>query len=113
MIGYPLRILFTDEPASMYVILLTIVVLFYSYTTILGHGLLAVDIAIFLIAVIVGQGVSYKLLTSVTIHEKYESAAWAAIFLLLIVTAFFTFYPPHIPLFRDSTTGEYGIPNKH
>ncbi|NIQ07744.1 MAG: hypothetical protein GWO20_19120 [Candidatus Korarchaeota archaeon] len=99
------------KAASMYLIPLTIVVLFYSYTTILGHGLLAIDIAIFIIAVVVGQGVSYKLLTSFSLHEKWERVAWLAMLVLLLVTVLFTFFPPHLAIFQDSTTGDYGIPS--
>ncbi|MFW6118391.1 MAG: DUF6512 family protein [Chloroflexota bacterium] len=55
---------FFAKTLGIYLMPITIVVLFYSYKSILGYGLLIADIAIFVIAVIVGQLVSYKLLTA-------------------------------------------------
>ncbi|MDH5624342.1 MAG: DUF6512 family protein [Candidatus Bathyarchaeota archaeon] len=34
-----------------------------------------------------------------------------ALVLLGVAFVLFTFYPPHLPLFRDPVTGEYGITN--
>jgi uncharacterized BrkB/YihY/UPF0761 family membrane protein len=88
---------------------ITIVVLFYSYKSILGYGLLIADIAIFVIAVIVGQLVSYKLLTASPLPARLNRFAPIALVVLGILFVLFTFYPPQVPLFRDSVTGAYGI----
>jgi hypothetical protein len=88
---------------------ITIVVLYYAYTAILGHGLLEVDIAIFVVAVVIGQLVSYKLLTASPSSERLNRFAPIALVVLAILFVLFTFYPPHLPLFRDSVTGGYGI----
>jgi protein-S-isoprenylcysteine O-methyltransferase Ste14 len=85
------------------------VVLYYSYTALLGHGLLIVDIAIFVVAVIAGQLVSYKLLMASPLPEKLNRFVPIALAVLGILFVLFTFYPPHLPLFRDSVTGGYGI----
>jgi len=94
---------------GIYLIPITIVVLFYAYTAILGHGLLEVDIAIFVVAVIVGQLVSYKLLTASPLPKRLNRFAPIALVVLGILFVVFTFYPPQVPLFRDSVTGAYGI----
>jgi uncharacterized membrane protein len=91
---------------------ITIVVLFYSYTAILGHDLLIADILIFVVAVIVGQLVSYKLLTASPLPERLNRFAPIALAVLGILFVLFTFYPPQVPLFRDPVTGVYGIPPK-
>jgi len=88
---------------------ITIVGLFYAYTAILGHDLLIVDIAIFVVAVIVGQLVSYKLLTASPLPERLNRFAPIALAVLGILFVLFTFYPPHLHLFWDSGTGGYGI----
>ena len=90
-------------------ILISIVVLYYVYTTILGHGLLAVDIAIFVVAVVVGQLVSYKLLIASPLPGRLNRFAPIALAVLAILFVVFTFHPPQFPLFRDSVTGGYGI----
>jgi hypothetical protein len=94
---------------GIYLIPITIVVLYYLYTAILGHGLLIVDIAIFVVAVIVGQLVSYRLLIASPLPERLNRFAPIALAVLGILFVLFTFYPPQIPLFKDSVTGGYGI----
>jgi len=100
---------FFAKTLGIYLMPITIVVLFYSYESILGHGLLIADIAIFVVAVIVGQLVSYKLLTASPLPERLNRLAPIALAVLGILFVVFTFYPPQVPLFRDSVTGAYGI----
>jgi len=100
---------FFAKTLGIYLIPITIVVLYYVYTAILGHGLLIVDIAIFVVAVIVGQLVSYKLLTASPLPEKLNRFASIALVILGILFVLFTFYPPHFHLFKDPVTGGYGI----
>ena len=94
---------------GIWLIPITIVILYYAYTAILGHGSLIVDIAIFVVAVIVGQLVSYKLLTAAPVPVRLNRFAPIALVVLGILFVLFTFYPPHLHLFRDSVTGGYGI----
>jgi len=94
---------------GIYLIPITIVVLYYSYTAILGHGLLMVDIAIFVVAVVVGQLVSYRLLIASPLPKRLNRFAPIALIVLGILFVLFTFYPPQFPLFRDPVSGGYGI----
>ena len=94
---------------GIYLIPITIVVLYYAYKAILGHGLLAVDIAIFVVAVIVGQLVRYKLLVASPLPKRLNRFAPIALVVLGILFVLFTFYPPQSPLFRDPVSGGYGI----
>jgi hypothetical protein len=94
---------------GIWLIPITIVVLYYAYTAIRGHGLLIVDIMIFVIAVIVGQLVSYKLLTASPLPGRLNRFAPIALVVLGLLFVLFTFYPPHLHLFWDSATGGYGI----
>lgn len=100
---------FLAKTLGIYLIPITIVVLYYSYTAILGHGLLIVDIVIFVEAVIVGQLVSYGLLVASPLPERLNRFAPIALAILGILFVLFTFHPPQLPLFRDSVTGAYGI----
>jgi Family of unknown function (DUF6512) len=97
------------KTVGIYLMPITIVILYYVYTAILGHGLLAVDIAIFVLAVIVGQLVSYRLLMASPLSGWLSRFAPVALVVLGVLFILFTFYPPHNPLFRDPVTGGYGI----
>jgi hypothetical protein len=81
---------------------------FYSYTAFTGESIFAIDIATFMIAVIVGQFVSYKLFRYRKLPKEAERIAVIALILLAIVFIVFTFYPPHVPIFQDQNTGQYG-----
>jgi len=97
------------KAVGIYLIPAIIIVIFYSYTAILGESILAIDIITFIIAVIVGQAVSYKLLTGKILPPKLAVISLIALFLLGLAFLLFTFYPPVFPLFQDPVTGKYGI----
>lgn len=107
--GKSVKNFFFAKTLGIYLIPITIVALYYAYTAILGHGSLIVDIAIFVVAVIVGQLVSYKLLSASPLPEKLNRFAPVAVVVLGILFVLFTFYPPHLHLFKDPVTGGYGI----
>jgi hypothetical protein len=98
-----------SKTVSIYFMVALIPVIFYAYTAFTGQGIFAVDIASFVVAVIIGQLISYKLLT----HRKLASGLnWAALVLLIVLAVIFivfTFTPPHLQIFQDPITGGYGI----
>ncbi|MBU7018072.1 MAG: hypothetical protein HXS44_11235 [Theionarchaea archaeon] len=96
------------KAVSLYVIPLSIVILFYLYTGILGHGSLVLDILIFALAIIAGQFASYKILESQHLN-RMTGVCLVAVILLIVAFVVFTFYPPHVFLFEDPLTGGYGI----
>ncbi len=102
---------FVAKTAGIYVIPIVIPILFYSYTAVLGESVLVIDILTFVVAVIVGQLVSYKLLNYRELPDMLNTIAPVALVLLAVAFVLFTFYPPHLPLFRDPVTGDYGITN--
>ncbi len=95
-------------------IIVIIPVIFYCYTRITGDAILAIDIGSFIVAVLIGQFLSYKLLISKPQSKTVELISLATLTVLAILFILFTFYPPHISLFQDGVTGEYGIfPRTH
>ena len=97
------------KTASICLIPVIIMVIFYSYTAILGESILVIDILSFIIAVIVGQLVSYRLLTGRMLPYNLDRISIIALVLLGIAFVVFTFYPPQLAMFQDPITGEYGI----
>jgi hypothetical protein len=102
---------FFAKSAGIYLIPIVIPILFYSYTFVLGESVLVIDILTFVVAVIFSQFVSYKLLTYKRLPGVLSKISLVALVLLGVAFMLFTFYPPHLPLFRDPITGEYGITN--
>ena len=98
------------KTAGIYLAIVIIPIVFYSYTAITGESIFLLDIATFIFAVIVGQLLSYKLLTFRKLSEGFSRISLVLLVLLGIAFVLFTFYPPQLIVFRDPVTGEYGIP---
>ena len=94
---------------GIYLIPITIAVLYYAYTAILGHRLLQVDIAVFVVAVTLGQLVSCKLLLASPLPSRLNRFAPIALAVLSALFVLFTFYTPQLSAFRDPVSGGYGI----
>ncbi|MFX0028446.1 MAG: DUF6512 family protein [Candidatus Hermodarchaeota archaeon] len=87
----------------------TILIVFYSYTTIFKIELLIVDIFSFIFGVILGQMASYKIITRKKFSNWVIYVSWATMLILALAFFLFTYFPPNISIFQDSATGLYGI----
>lgn len=90
--------------------ILFIIVFFYTYSGIIGRSITFIDIASFFIAVILGEFLSFKLMTS-----NFECNNIVSVFVLIILLVSFitfTYFTPEIGLFKDLVTGKYGIIKK-
>ncbi len=83
-------------------------IFYYTYTGILGINIMILDISSFIIATILGQYYSYKKMNTNNC-KNYESIQ--ILIGLLLCFTIFTFYPPHINLFKDPKYNTYGITN--
>ncbi len=99
----------TAKTAAVYVMPVTIIVLFYGYTILTGIESFIVDILIFIVAVAVGQLTSYRILVTKQLPPWLKWLSLALLVVLAFIYALFTFYTPHMTFFMDSVTGTYGI----
>lgn len=78
---------------------------FYLYTFILGTNDLFLDIAAFVIAVLISYRISYK----ISVNGKPKMNCLSIVLLVFITMLFFvfTFHPPHTILFLDPITNSY------
>ena len=89
---------------------LVIAILFYSYTALTGHHYLLADVVIFILAIVAGQLVSYRVLIAGEIaNRSARPLAIAIIALLVLAFSLLSYYPPRNFLFQHPETGEYGI----
>jgi len=84
-------------------------IVFYSYTSIIGGSIFAIDIATFIVAVIIGQIVSYTIFKKNQFARNIDRFALIILVILGIAFVVFTFYPPHLPVFQDPITKSYGL----
>lgn len=85
------------------------VISFYTYTGIIGTNFLFLDILIFIISIILGEWIAYKLMKREE-ESTTTTKILAGIILVFLLFCFimFTYFPPEVNLFRDITTGQYG-----
>ena len=89
-----------------------VIVAFFTYSGIIGTSLIVIDILIFILSIILGEYVAYRLM-----KRKDESTVATEVLAIIILTLLFIFFiiftylPPEVNLFRDVTTGLYGIGN--
>ena len=97
------------KAACLLVIPISIVILFYSYTAILGRNYLVADISIFVLSIYFGQKVSFKILTMTQLPSFLTSLSIFIIVILIIQFSLFTFFSPKLLIFKDPVTGKYGM----
>lgn len=94
---------------GIFVAISFIIVFFFTYVGILGTNFFILDILSFVLSVILGEWVSYKLMTR---ENESNIVTKVLSFLILIFFLFcfiiFTYNPPKVNLFKDPR-GTYGI----
>lgn len=100
--------LFFAKMIELVLMPLIIIVSFYTYTGILGFNLLIVDIGTFIMAVIIARIIGYRILIKERTTNFSDFLSLFIIFILAAFFIYFTFNPPRISLFRDSSNGYFG-----
>lgn len=93
--------------AQMYGIvfaLIFVVVFFYTYTGIIGRSFFLLDIASFIIGILLGEYIVYKMLKQKEMC-KLEALSIITSIIILLCFLIFTIYPPILPLFEDPIMG--------
>lgn len=97
------------KSAALFSMPALIVVLFYAYTAVAGDNILAADIVVFVVSVVVGQWVSYRMLLAQKAPRLVGGLALVALVTMVAAFSLLSYHPLWLPLFRDSVTGQYGI----
>ena len=80
--------------------ILLIIVLFYTYSGIIGFNIAFADISIFYISVVISFYVAYKLSLSCK-ADKFELLLQILNIFMICIFVIFTMFPPEIPLFSN------------
>jgi len=100
----------TAKALSLYAAPIAIIVLFYSYTAILGTHMPVIDILVFVISVLLGQCISFLIIVSEKDYSRFNKTALLLLAIEAMAFIHFTYNPPEHALFIDPRTGESGIP---
>ena len=89
-----------------------ILTVFYIYTSLVGHSILAVDISSFVIGIILAKWFGHDILIGKFKKWEFKGLNIICALVLVIIASFFiiaTIDPPKVNLFLDSVTNTYGI----
>ena len=87
-----------------------ITIFFYTYTGIIGTNYAFLDISSFVVAIIAGEYIAYRIMLKPQIQNNaIKILAIIISILLLIAFIIATYNPPMINLFKDPVTGGYEI----
>lgn len=100
---------FAAKAAGIFSMQMFIVVFFYTYTALTKHPILLVDISSYVAGAMLCQMISFKLMTKRGLQDWINIAGSAFLLLHALTLVVFTFAPPHLPIFQDSNTDQYGI----
>lgn len=81
---------------------LLIPIFFYAYTSILGKDIFILDIATFILSIIIAFWLSYKLTSSCRL-EPITFLLCCLVCILFICFMLFTYHPPDAKIFEDTT----------
>ncbi|MDD3994946.1 MAG: DUF6512 family protein [Dehalococcoidales bacterium] len=109
-IGYHVNNYITAKTITIFLILLIIGAVFYTYFYVAGKQIAAADISIFVGALIIGQMVGAWVMTFDPLPRYFNFVAIGLLVALAIVLIVFTYNPLHVRIFLDSTAGIYGLP---
>lgn len=110
--GRTSRNFITAKTISLYVIPIVITAIFYGYTAILGRNFLLLDISSFVLAILIAQYISYRLITSPKDYSHYNKTALIFLAALTLAFCLLTYFAPSLEPFLDPHTGKPGIPGK-
>jgi hypothetical protein len=111
--GKKVKNFFFAKGISFLVIPAVISILFYGYTFIFKIESLAIDIVIFIIAIVVAQIVSYRLMLLKERKLYLNIIGGVIIIINVVLFSLLSFFPPECPIFKDPVTGGYGIVEHH
>jgi len=107
-IGKKVKNFFIAKLSGVIALEIIIVVVFYTYTAILGKDLLVIDIGSYVAGVIVCQIVATQIFIKTKQSKRGNSFAIVGIMLIAFLLMLFTYITPRIPIFKDNNTGDYG-----
>lgn len=94
---------------SFVVGIIFILIFYYFYSGAFGIQSVFLDVLGLLIGITFGQLVALKIYNDAKISPVYYYIVFTAFIILIVMFITFTFETPHIPLFKDLSTGKYGL----
>jgi len=106
--GKNIKNFYFAKTKQLYATLILIIVLFYGYTALIKHNLF-LDIFIFILAIVIGYIISYKILFWEKDFSGRKFLTIGLAIILVLAFSLFSYFPLKNFLFLDPVSGLYGI----
>jgi Family of unknown function (DUF6512) len=88
---------------------LAILIVFYGYTSVLGHSILLLDIGSYILGCMLCQWIAWILFSRPALPGYLNHLAWVAFAGLGILFGVLSFHPPEQGIFKDHKTSRFGV----
>lgn len=109
VVKIPFKKFVSAKILSLYFLLFSIPIFYYTYTGVFGKNFAVIDILSGFILTALTFAISFKMITNAPCIEKYYKLSVILLILYTIMIAFFTYTPPEIGLFKDPVSGSVGL----
>lgn len=96
--------------AGLVVMQSAILFIYYSYTSISGGNILALDLGSYVLGALLCQAISFWILSKSRPSRAFNKLGIWILVLHGLALVIFTFATPPLPIFKDGRTGTYGAP---
>jgi hypothetical protein len=107
--GKSLHNYFPARIAGLLAMELTILLIFYGYHLLTSQNYFLIDIGSYMAGAVICQLISFRIFRLAPFSKTLQTAGLAAFIAPGVVFAITTFYPPHLPIFKDHNSGNYVI----
>lgn len=105
----PMKKTIVAKTIGIYILAAITIFFYYTYSGIIGHSVLILDIISVFIWITLSHYISYKLISSNLKLDNFFIISVFTLMLLLSMYLTFSVNPPKVDLFKDPQTGLYGI----
>ena len=99
---------FLAKLAGLISLELVIIIIFYTQIAIRGESSIAIDIGSYVAGAVVCQLVAMQIMTKSKINITANRLGIAGLIIIAVIFMVFTYRTPHLSIFKDENTGEYG-----
>jgi len=97
------------KTAGVFALEFTILIVYYVYTAIIGRNIFVLDILSYILGAFICQFTVDNLLRLKQFPDFIGRVSLALLIAIGLMLGMATYFPPHLPIFRDQNSNTYGI----
>jgi len=94
---------------GVFVLNVTVVLVFYTYTALIGRSIVLIDILSYVLGAMLSQQLIHRIYLEKVLFRYAGIVGIGGMLIIGLMFAWFTLHPPFKSIFRDGRNGSYGI----